>query len=428
MQNRVYLDHTYQILERVKLGQRSYAFVMHSNVVEYLQQLDGNEYTKPNPSDFKHNKDLSYVAEQFLLTQFQRDVREQITQGKITTMEQLYDVMKNFKSFASTNPTLQNMITVNQNMSLQDPRFRKMMTGMMNYLEQQNFNHPPLDMANEKQVHANDRDYIQHVNQDGKVSVLENNSQFNLREQYEQKKEELKDLSKENGALNSDTIFHDMEQTKVGVNLQREHDLNNNHLSQEQIAKTNVVENVAKNTNDSILYDPVGNIYYNERTQQVLTTEQKDGMIQVKTAEGVELHTGENGIVENEFSSEMKNTYYRDCELLDQLIPQLLEAKKMDEIDPNIIAESVMATKIGWNQQQRNEYYGKLVQYIQLRMSILNQMGYDQNQNSYQNGYQYTLKQPKKWEQSGYVKPILLGLMVGLTLIVAPIFALLFQA
>ncbi len=421
MPDLIYLDHTYQVLERVNLNQHKYIFALHLNRLEYLEHSEGMTYIKPKPEDFKNSKDLTYVAEQYLLTQFQRDVEAKINGGQIHSLDELKDTMKNFKTFAEQDPKLHNLMQVNQNMSLSDPKFMKMVTEMIQYYESRGIDRTPLELENAKKVDANDKEYIQHVDQQGNVSVVENNSVFGVKEEYERRKDDIKDLSKESGSLNADTIFKDMEQSKIGVHLEQAHQVNKQELNTDEKERMNTVE---QTVDDEVLYDPINNIYYNARTQEVLTTEQKDGMIAVKRTSGTNHETMNDGTIrDEEFDAIPMEEFQADCLLAEEMINQMSDEKK--DINVDELVSRIVNKKAAMTPEQRREYQSKLSNYVQFRMEKLRELEPEQKS---MGGYQYQLKPPTRTEVSGYATPVLLGMLVGLTLFAAPVIALLFQA
>ena len=421
MPDLIYLDHTYQVLERVNLNQHKYIFALHLNRLEYLEHSEGMSYIKPKPEDFKNSKDLTYVAEQYLLTQFQRDVEGKINSGQIHSLDELKDTMKNFKTFAEQDPKLHSLMQVNQNMSLTDPKFMKMVTEMIQYYESRGIDRTPLELDNAKKVEANDKEYIQHIDRQGNVNVVENNSVFGVKEEYERRKDELKDLSKKSGSLNADTIFKDMEKSKIGIHLDHDHQVNRQELNAKEKERMNTVEQAV---DGEVLYDPINNIYYNARTQEVLTTEQKDNMVVVKRASGVSNETiDEDTIRQESFDSIPVEEFQADCLFAEEMINQMSDEKK--DINVDALVEAIVNKKAAMTPEQRRAYQSKLSNYVQFRAAKLKELEPEEKSVG---GYQYQIKPPTRPDTSGYATPVLLGMLVGLTLFAAPIIALLFQA
>lgn len=429
------LDDSYSRLGDVSLNGRTYTFVCHETEFTYLQKIGPNQYQKPDIEEIKSLNDGTMYAEQFLLTHVGKIAKKSLNSNRdstnLSSAKDIYEKMVPILIVGiSDNERIKKIATTEYLDFTHSNQFKNdvqlMISEFNHYVRAQGTKSKEPDTNGIRGSVIGNGIVVNRSQLAGGNNVIGNGTGMNG---TARKRSEKKVHRSNNGvSVNYNGISgqvigsgNKINGKPVGTPIAPK-----TNTPSKQNEKTRKMKlNRSRQFTGSLLKTRPAFIASAKasRKDSVVGSIQNEGNLIIGNAIGVTMNYAENQGSSIESNPEW-GTYYDGnmgnfvaaCNYIDSRIDDVIAGKVSEE---EVIKNAMKKYSI------TDTYQDRLKQYLDGSIDHARNMGMQEQ--SLQKGHQYVLK-PNKSDMMGYTTPVLLGLLVGLTLLAAPMVALLFQA
>ena len=279
----IYKGKEYETIGFIKLNNGSFLFLRNN------EDVVGLDLSKINLKlDLKFEIKEATKVELVLIDYIVEAIKNDIRSGKYQNKEDLKKDIVDLNKYINTHKDLLNNM---KQLDFKDELVNKTITNLLSYFDEVMSN-APLNLENITSFQVDGKSYIRYKDATGHVKIMDDNvDNRNFVEQFKAKQNESKYFKQEDGKESALNIAEDMNKyQKTSVELNDVDVIDN--VSKEQELPNKAMQEYDQKDDKSIVGNTEAGIYYDENSNQLLTTTKKDG--EVVISEVNEVTTEEN--------------------------------------------------------------------------------------------------------------------------------------
>lgn len=313
----IYSSKEYETIGFVKLNNGSFLILQNDNDIIALDLIKIN-LNLNLPFEIKEATKVEKILIDYVVEAIKNDIRN----GKYQNKEDLKKDIVDLNRYVNTHPDLLHNM---KELDFKDEVVDKTIHGLLSYFDEVMHN-APLNLEGVTSFQVDGKNYIKYKDENNQIRVLDDNvDNRNFVEQFKVKQNESKYFKQEDSKENALNIAKDMDKfEKTAIELESVDEISNSKVD----LPTKAMQKYDEKDDKSIIGNAETGIYYDEKNDQLLTSERKDNKVVI--SEIKEATASENSDIDVKETTSVEYPPYNE-----EVVTQYLIVNRNNKININ---------------------------------------------------------------------------------------------